>query len=115
MSGNTDTESRTIALLGPYTSGKTTLLEAILFATGAIHRKGNAKENNTVGSIKARVTHAKSMGDEVSSYTSHPRATICIFIAKDDARLPIHSHRKSATSKALYILREGIDTKSTKR
>ncbi len=49
MSGNTDTESRTIALLGPYTSGKTTLLEAILFATGAIHRKGNAKENNTVG------------------------------------------------------------------
>ena len=49
MSGNSDTGSRTIALLGPYTSGKTTLLEAILFATGAIHRKGNAKESNTVG------------------------------------------------------------------
>ncbi len=49
MSGNSGTGPRTIALLGPYTSGKTTLLEAILFATGAIHRKGTAKEGNTVG------------------------------------------------------------------
>ena len=49
MSGNTDIGPRSIALVGPYTSGKTTLLEAILFATGAIHRKGSAKEGNTVG------------------------------------------------------------------
>ena len=49
MSGSTDTGPRSVALVGPYTSGKTALLEAILFATGAVHRKGSAKEGNTVG------------------------------------------------------------------
>ncbi len=49
MSGSTDTGPRSVALVGPYTSGKTTLLEAILFATEAVHRKGNAKDGNTVG------------------------------------------------------------------
>lgn len=49
MSGSTDAGPRSVALVGPYTSGKTALLEAILFATGAVHRKGSAKEGNTVG------------------------------------------------------------------
>ena len=40
---------RNVALVGPYLSGKTTLLEAILFVTGAIHRKGTAKEANMTG------------------------------------------------------------------
>ena len=40
---------RNVALVGPYLSGKTTVLEAILFATGAIHRKGTAKEANMTG------------------------------------------------------------------
>lgn len=40
---------RCAALVGPYLSGKTTLLESILFRTGAINRKGNMKEGNTVG------------------------------------------------------------------
>jgi hypothetical protein len=46
------------------------------------------------------VTHARSMADEVRVYTSHPRAMICMFIANDDARLPIQSQRKSGTSRA---------------
>ena len=35
--------SRCIALVGPYLSGKTTLLEAILFRTGAIPRQGRSR------------------------------------------------------------------------
>ena len=40
---------RCAALVGPYLSGKTTLLEALLFASGTTHRRGTAKEGNTVG------------------------------------------------------------------
>ena len=41
--------ARCAALVGPYLSGKTTVLESMLFAAGAIHRKGSMKEGNTVG------------------------------------------------------------------
>lgn len=40
---------RCIGLVGPYLSGKTTLLEAILGRTGAISRQGTIAEGNTVG------------------------------------------------------------------
>ena len=40
---------RNVALVGPYSSGKTSLLESLLFVTGKINRKGNIKEQNTVG------------------------------------------------------------------
>ena len=38
-----------IALVGPYTSGKTTLLESMLFVSGTIGRKGKVTDGNTVG------------------------------------------------------------------
>ncbi|MBE9125326.1 elongation factor G [Coleofasciculus sp. LEGE 07081] len=41
--------TRNVAIVGPYLSGKTTLLESLLFVTGAITRKGNIKDGNTVG------------------------------------------------------------------
>src|SRR5690606_19838977 len=41
--------SRAIALIGPYLSGKTTLLEAILARTGAILRPGSVQAKSTVG------------------------------------------------------------------
>src|SRR2546422_10612461 len=41
--------SRCIALVGPYLSGKTTLLEAILARTGAITRAGSVADKSTVG------------------------------------------------------------------
>jgi elongation factor G len=40
---------RCVALVGPYLSGKTTLLEAILHETGAIQRQGKVSEKSTVG------------------------------------------------------------------
>lgn len=42
-----------VAIVGPYLSGKTTLLESLLFVTGAISRKGSVKEGNTVGDSAA--------------------------------------------------------------
>lgn len=41
--------ARCIALVGPYMSGKTTLLEAILERTGAIARQGSVAAGSTVG------------------------------------------------------------------
>lgn len=41
--------SRCIALVGPYLSGKTSLLEAILARTGAITRQGSIADRSTVG------------------------------------------------------------------
>jgi len=41
--------ARTVVIVGPYTAGKTTLLEAMLHAAGAIGRKGSIPQKSTVG------------------------------------------------------------------
>jgi elongation factor G len=46
---STQNGPRVAALVGPYLSGKTTLLEALLYASGSTHRRGSIKEGNTVG------------------------------------------------------------------
>jgi elongation factor G len=40
---------RCAALVGPYLSGKTTLLESLLAVTGAIPRKGSVKDGSSIG------------------------------------------------------------------
>src|SRR5262252_6083955 len=47
--GPSGRSSRCIALVGPYLSGKTTILEAILARTGAVTRQGRIADRNTVG------------------------------------------------------------------
>src|SRR5690606_24036799 len=47
--GSQGRSARCIALVGPYLSGKTTLLEAILARSGAISRQGRVTEGSTVG------------------------------------------------------------------
>ncbi len=49
MSENVSSSSRNVAIVGPYLSGKTTLLESLLSITGAISRKGRVVDQNTVG------------------------------------------------------------------
>ena len=56
---------RCAALVGPYLSGKTTLLEALLFASGTTHRRGSAKDGNTVGD-HASEARARQMSTELN-------------------------------------------------
>lgn len=58
--------NRNVAIVGPYSSGKTTLLESLLFVTGAISRKGSVKEGSTV-SDSSPEARDRSMSVEVST------------------------------------------------
>ena len=50
---------RCIALVGPFQSGKTTLLEAILARTGAIQRQGTVDAGTTIGDSGQEARHHK--------------------------------------------------------
>lgn len=43
------TSARCAALAGPYQAGKTSLMEALLYASGSTHRKGSVKDGSTIG------------------------------------------------------------------
>jgi elongation factor G len=60
---------RCIALVGPFQSGKTTLLEAILARTGAIQRQGTIETGTTVGDAGKEARHHK-MSVELSVATT---------------------------------------------
>jgi elongation factor G len=77
QSAGTDAGPRCIGIVGPFGSGKTSLLEAILARTGAISRQGTVGAGNTVGdaapearahgmSVEVNVASAEFIGD---SYT----------------------------------------------
>ncbi len=66
---------RCVAIVGPYLSGKTTLLESILNLCGATGRKGKVTDGNTVGdnspeararkmSVEVNVATTEYLGDE---------------------------------------------------
>src|SRR5690348_12130703 len=72
--GTRSSGPRCIALVGPFQSGKTTLLEAILARTGALQRQGTVDAGTTVGdaskeardhkmSVELSVATAPFMGD----------------------------------------------------
>jgi elongation factor G len=61
---------RCIALVGPFQSGKTTLLEAILARTGAIPRQGTVEAGSTVGDASPEARHHK-MSVELSVATTN--------------------------------------------
>lgn len=56
---------RNIAIVGPYWSGKTTVLESLLSVTNAISRKGNIRDGNTVGDNNPQ-SRDREMGVEVN-------------------------------------------------
>jgi elongation factor G len=75
MAGALATGVRCAAFVGSYLSGKTTLMESLLYATGAIPRKGSVKDGNSVGdsvaearerqmSTELSVAHTEFLGDE---------------------------------------------------
>ncbi len=65
---------RLIAVVGPFQSGKTTLLEAMLARSGAITRQGSVREGSSIGdsspearahamSVEANIATAEFLGD----------------------------------------------------
>lgn len=65
MTGKTVSLPRAAALVGPFSSGKTSLLEALLFRAEAIPRQGRIKDGNTVGDGSAEA-RARLMSVEPS-------------------------------------------------
>src|SRR3546814_7431321 len=63
---------RVAALVGPYTAGKTTLLEALLFAAGALPRKGSVANGSSLGDA-APEARSRQM-------TIEPNIACCIFL-----------------------------------
>jgi elongation factor G len=66
MAERSSAAPRCAAIVGPYLTGKTTLLESLLFATGAIGRKGSVRESNTVGDSAAEA-RARKMSVEITA------------------------------------------------
>ncbi|MGH7112656.1 MAG: GTP-binding protein, partial [Stellaceae bacterium] len=71
---NATAAPRCVALIGSYLSGKTTLLEAMLYASGSTTRHGSVRDGNSIGdhspeararqmSTELNVAHASFLGD----------------------------------------------------
>src|SRR5260370_28892445 len=56
---------RCVALVGPYLSGKTSLLEAMLFASGTTNRHGSVRDGNSVGDHAAEA-RARQISTEIN-------------------------------------------------
>jgi elongation factor G len=68
--GTRATGPRCVAVVGPFQSGKTTLLEAVLARTGVIARQGGIEAGNTVGDASKEARHHR-MSVELSVATAN--------------------------------------------
>lgn len=72
-------DKRTVVIVGASLSGKTTLLEGLLSVAGAIGRKGNVKDGNTVGDGSAEARE-RQISTEVSAATANYEGVTFTFI-----------------------------------
>jgi elongation factor G len=79
QNGNSQRGPRCIALVGPFQSGKTTLLEGILARTGAIQRQGSVDAGTTVGDAGKESRHHR-MSVELSVASTDFMGDIYTFI-----------------------------------
>jgi elongation factor G len=79
QNGTRATGPRCIALVGPFQSGKTTLLEGILARTGAIQRQGTVEAGTTVGDGTKEARHHR-MSVEISVATTNFKGDDYTFI-----------------------------------
>ena len=107
--GNRPKGPRCIALVGPFQSGKTTLLEAILARTGAIQRQGSVEAGTTIGDNSKEARH-HAMSVELSVATATFMDETYTFIDCPGSIEFIHDMRDRGMS-----LRLGSKTKSIAR
>ncbi|HZA02170.1 MAG TPA: elongation factor G [Hyphomicrobiaceae bacterium] len=79
QNGTRATGPRCIALVGPFQSGKTTLLEGILARTGAIQRQGTVDAENTVGDGSKEARHHR-MSVELSVASANFKGDTYTFV-----------------------------------
>jgi elongation factor G len=79
MPDKADRGARTVVIVGPYTAGKTTLMEAMLHTAGAIGRKGSIAQKSTVGDASPEA-RAREMTTEANlahfTYLDEPWAVL---------------------------------------
>jgi len=69
MSSEKPSGPRSVAVVGPYVSGKTTLLESILWVTGQLSRRGSVDDGNSYGDGSAEARERR-MGTELNVVTT---------------------------------------------
>ena len=79
QNGTRATGPRCIALVGPFQSGKTTLLEAILARAGTIARQGTVDAGTTVGDA-SKEARSHRMSVEMSVATAHFKGDSYTFV-----------------------------------
>src|SRR6266540_1666319 len=79
QNGSSPKGPRCVALVGPFQSGKTTLLEAILARTGAIQRQGGVEAGTTVGDGGAESRHHR-MSVELSVASTNFLGDVYTFV-----------------------------------
>jgi elongation factor G len=62
--------TRVAAIVGPYTGGKTSLLESLLFVSGAITRKGSAADRSRLGDAQPEAKSREMSVETVAASTS---------------------------------------------
>ncbi len=62
---------RSVAIVGPYLSGKTTLLESLLWVTNAVSRKGTVQDKNTVGDSSPEARDRQMTVEVNTAYTTY--------------------------------------------
>ncbi len=72
-------DKRTVAIVGASLSGKTSLLESLLFVSDAIGRKGTVKEGNTVGDGSAEARE-RQMSTEISAASAEHNGVSFTFL-----------------------------------
>jgi elongation factor G len=92
QNGTRATGPRCIALVGPFQSGKTTLLEAILARTGAIQRQGTIDAGNTVGDASKEARHHQ-MSVEISVATASFKGDTYTFVDSPGSVEFVHDMR----------------------
>ncbi len=65
MSTKNPSTPRVAAIVGPYLSGKTSLLESMLVNTGVVQRKGSIRDGNTLGD-SSKEARDREMGTEIN-------------------------------------------------